>query len=312
MKKSIFPILGIFVAVVGIGVPILWDMLRYKQALELQIVSSISLLEKDPIMDKLEIRYKDKYKDKQIKDLTKFIFVLINTGRRPIVEEHVQRFPTLVFGEGNEILFAEVLRSDPNDLEARIQIDADTLIVKFPLLNPTDFVEFNSYVSGYPGITPEITSRIQGIKNLNVVNKTVEVPKSDRKKGWVIYPVAIFTTLGILILLAGYNEIRQHLDIHRVVVRENPHILDDLKEKQDFEKFIDNYLGFVPNREKRSLEGLLEAWDNSAEDIADVRNHLKLLIQKRIFEISGPLAIFVLVLVFTLVGVSYILVKFVF
>ncbi len=307
MKKSIFPILGILVAIIGIGAPILWDTLRSKQSLEIQIVSSISLLENDPIMDKLEIRYEDK----KIQDLTKFIFVLINSGRRPIVEEHVKHFPTIVFGRGTEILSAEILRTDPKLLETRIDIDTDTLAVKFPLLNPTDFIEFCSYVSGYSGKTPQITSRVQGIKSLTVVNKTLEVPTSDGKKGWIVLPVGIFTAFCGLILCIGFIHVRQQLHARRLV-REDPDVLNKLESKEDFEGFVDRYLGFILSSEKRPLQNLLAGWNNSDQQASEIKDRLRSLIRKRISEFSGAMGGFFLVLIFTMIGLYYLLMQLVF
>lgn len=299
--KRLLPIVGLLIALIGIVITIFWGQYTGRKSLEIRIMSIMSLLEKDPVLDELTISYKDKV----ITNLTKVQFVVLNTGRTPITEEDVKVFPTIDFGPKAELLLTKILRMDPPNINCSITRDQDPskVTLKFSLLNPTDFVEFSVYITGLIEESFIVNSRIKGIKQVNVVDKTAGQIKPSRRVGWTIYMVGIFTLLLAVSFFPSVQERRIHLRTRKLLA-DNPHLLEKMTEKSEFERFIGDNISFVTNGEMKKLRSILY---NDTREFLDQKANLVSLITQYIKAPSGVEIVYYAVILLVPVGILYVL-----
>ena len=299
--KRLLPIVGLLIALIGIVVPIFWGQYTGRKSLEIRIMSIMSLLGKDPILDKLTISYKDK----AITNLTKAQFVVLNTGRTPITEEDVKVFPTIDFGPKAELLLTKILRKDPLNINCSITRDQSPskVTLKFSLLNPTDFVEFSVYITGLIEESFIVNSRIKGIKQVNVVDKTAGQTKHSRRVGWTIYVIGIFTLLLAVSFFPAVQERRIYLRTRKLLA-DNPHLLEKMTEKSEFERFIGDNIAFVTSGEMKKLRSILY---NDTREFLDQKANLISLITQYIKEPSGAEIFYYTIIILVPVGILYVL-----
>lgn len=274
--KRILTIVVLVATLLAIFMPILWTRYIGKRALEARILSTISLLEKDPILDDLVISYRDKV----IINLTKTRFVVINTGKTPITEDEVRIFPTIDFGPGTEILVTKILRTDPPNIVCSIMSNQHPgkATLRFLLLNPTDFVDFSVYVTGPIEKSPTIDTRIEGIKQVSIVDKTVEQIEAPRRTVWPVSIVGAFTVFLMIFVLVAF---KQTLSQRRTknLLTGNPDLLDGITDKSQFEKFIRDRMGFITEKQREELRSILH---DEAKGFQDRRAQLINLLTQHI------------------------------
>jgi hypothetical protein len=90
-NAGLLALITIVVGAVGTIAPILWDRYKVSSALELRCVSFETLVERSDELEKLTITYNGE----GLKQISKADFVLINTGRTPIIEKDVVSPPRL-------------------------------------------------------------------------------------------------------------------------------------------------------------------------------------------------------------------------
>ena len=279
MNKYIsIPVVGLVVAILGIGTPILWDWFQSRRSLEVRIVSYISLLETDPIVDGVVVSYKGN----QIDNLTKYVLRVSNTGSQPISEDEVISFPKIAFQGAAKVISTEVIHVDPTGLAASLETDADKKTVKagFQLLNPTDYFELAIYIDGPSKSAPKVSGRIKGIKTLNVVDLTESIPdatESRRQRGWAFYTVGGFTIFGYLVCFAMLAELKQQFFLKRRL-RNEPSFLDALQTRSEFEEFILGNMDFPTSTELAELRELLKTWDDVTDE-DQLREQLRMRIR---------------------------------
>ena len=298
--KRILPILVLVATLLAIFIPILWTRYVGKRALEARILSTISLLEKDPILDELTISYRDKV----VTNLTKTRFVVINTGKTPITEDEVRVFPTIDFGPGTEILVTKILRTDPPNIVCSIMTNQHLgkATLRFLLLNPTDFVDFSVYVTGPIEKSPTIDARIEGIKQVSIVDKTAEQIEAPRRTVWPVYIVAVLTVFLMIFVLVAF---KQTLSQHRTrnLLTGNPDLLDGITDKSQFERFIRDRMGFITEKQREELRSIL---NDEAKDFQDRRAQLIDLLTQRIGETAASTNALYLLIVCVSVLIIYI------
>jgi hypothetical protein len=86
-RSDLIAIVGILLALVGIVFPIIWDRYRARSSLELQFISLTTLVEKSDQLDKLSIIYNGE----NLNQISRAEFILVNSGRVPIVETSLAR-----------------------------------------------------------------------------------------------------------------------------------------------------------------------------------------------------------------------------
>lgn len=203
---SIPTLLGLLLAGASVIVPIAWDNYKSETAIELQHLTTVTLVEEKHDISKLEVFYDGR----KIKNLSKSLFSIVNTGNTPIIEEDVKSPLKIVFGKNSKLLDFKVEKLHPANLIFTTRIDKkeNSLLTSFPLLNPSDFVQFSVITSS---LTPKYRALalIKGVKKFPIVNRSSELEQKRKEIPWTIYPVGGFTILflTVLIQLAG-NDIK--------------------------------------------------------------------------------------------------------
>lgn len=290
---------GLLIAIVGVLAPIVWDYYTGQRAIEVKILSSISILEEDPILEELTVSFKNKV----VKNLTKINFALINSGRRPIADEEVKTFPTINFGKKTEVLLATITRTDPKNINCSIveNVESGSISVHFDLINPSDVIEFNVYISGLFADSPLINSRIKGIKHIDVIDKTLEQVTPTKKIGLSVYIVAPVIFLFTIILPYMLKEFNTHRN-SRKLLRNNPELLRGVDSILEFEEFIGNNLTYVNSEEQTKLREIL---DDDDSDFANKKAKLIGQITRLIQRASGAESGFYLSIVIIIMGAGF-------
>ncbi|MFX0197947.1 MAG: hypothetical protein ACFFCW_17645 [Candidatus Hodarchaeota archaeon] len=296
-------VLSLLIAVVGIIAPMAWEKYRTKSSLELQHLSTTTLLEKSPAIAKLKIFYDNK----EIDSLSKIRFALVNNGRKPIMEKDLISPPTIIFSKGANLLELKTERLIPENIEFRPELNssARSAILSFPLLNPSDVIEFSILLAGrLPNYKAE--ARIAGIAKLKIIDRAKELGKQPKRISWTVYPVGFFTLFCILLIVRfGIPEsIKETKTMKRYL---SPGAeLPKYQKKSDYLKFIQQELSYIKTKDKLKLTRLVE------EQEADILNaESQKLINDQIIEIiSGPggsKTATVMLLMLTCIGLWYVL-----
>lgn len=302
-RLSFAVVLGLLTAVVGIIAPMAWDQYRTKASLELQHLSTTTLLEKSPAMAKLKIFYDNN----EIDSLSKIRFALVNAGKKPILKKDLISPPTLTFSKGANLLELQTERLSPENLEFRPELNCSTRSVSlsFPLLNPSDVIEFSILLAGrLPDYKAE--ARIAGIKELKIVDRAKELEKQPKRISWSVYLVGFFTFCCILVLvfLAIPQSIKETKTMRRYL---SPGAeLPKYHNKSDYLQFIRQELSYLGTKYKQMLKRLIE------EQETDTLNAtIQKLINDEIIECirkgSGAKPAAVMFLIFTAIGLWYVL-----
>jgi len=251
-------LVGLFLAGLGIIVPILWDVYKGRAKLELQQLPSVTLIENKAASDEIKIIYKGE----QIRQLTKLVFALVNTGRTAIVRDHLIAPPTISFSDDTEILDARVEERAPPSLDVKCDVDSSrkSASITFPLLNAGDRTTFALTVSG-KGAKYSATARIVNVSDLTLTNRASQVPRAS--VGWSVYIVGFFTALFVFLLVVLLRELSAQHKIRKRVAKGE---LSALKGSPggNYKSFVGNQLrpaGWIP-KELMPLRTLLEPLAN--------------------------------------------------
>ena len=250
--KQTLGIISLIVAILGIFLPMAWDFYKSTAAIELQLEQFTVLGYPEEIKGLSVV-----YKGRELRQISKAGFVLINTGRRPITANEVIDPPTIQFPPGIEVLDAWIENTSPNNLHASVSFDSDAQIVQvdFNLLNPGDYIRF-TVLTNASSIKFTATSRIVGVKSIRVVNKVEVIAEARRATPPSVYIVGFFTALaGLLVLVAigeSVKEIRfkQKLKRGKLVLPEEPR-------KEAYLSFIEKELSWTMEKERRPLVQLI-------------------------------------------------------
>ncbi len=205
--KHYFPIvLTIALGILTIVAPILWDYLKYKSELQLQLLSKTTLIEKESGLEKLRVLYNGE----DVQKLTRYAFLLVNTGRTPILKDDLIVAPRIEFNAASKILEYSIdgvsfkgieMDITPNDARNAVSIE-------FPLMNHNDHILFSVLVEG---AASEFTAmaRIKNIDELHYIDRTEELAQKKRRPSWLIYPVGFFSIVFLIAPFAAMGQIKK-------------------------------------------------------------------------------------------------------
>ena len=188
---------------VGVIAPILWDLYKGRSEIEVQLLSSASLVTKAEDLKDLRILYSGK----EISQLTKGTFLIINSGRVAVRDVDVVEKPVVRFSESAAILEVAIERLEPSNLRISIAPEPDhkSVAISFPLLNPGDFAQFSVLIDG-PAVDISANARISNIKSLEYVDRRAELAEKQDKLGWVFWVVSFFTSVFALAWLSAARD----------------------------------------------------------------------------------------------------------
>lgn len=198
-------ILGIIISV-GIAVWQYYEQyLAESKGIEVEIISKISLIE---LKDDANLKsLKIVYKDKEIRNLSKFHLRLKNIGRTSIKNVEVFAPIQLSFGPGTKVIDSFLVNKSPENLNFSVPTNNGTSIdFKFDLLNKGDFADFVTYITG-DKVEPQLTGRVENLKQYKIKDSS-NLEQAPKKTGVSWWQIAILIVLFLLILVAG-NQYRQ-------------------------------------------------------------------------------------------------------
>ena len=301
MKERLgLTIFGIVVAIVGIIVPIAWDHYKSRSALELQHLATITLVEKTEGLDKLKILYDGR----PITSVSRLTFALVNSGRTPIRKEDLVLAPTLRFTNTVELLEFHTERLVPNNLQVDSDLNATnlTLSLSFPLLNPSDLVQFSVLVAGRPP-SYEASARIVGVNSLTVIDRAKELEKERRRVSWNVYVSGI---LGVFFLLGAAAIVPLYLKEVRVRRQfSSPGFqLPPMSLQVEYTAYVEKTFDYIS--ERRSVLDLI----SKLATHGPIKDPDRKTIESAIFELAGKsenLSVIMWAGVIGLAGISYLL-----
>ena len=189
-------VLGVFAIIVMV---VLFFAQQRKKALSYEILSRTPLLSAaEEIAGKLQILFQGK----AVQSVYLLVIKISNTGNVPITSSDYERPISIYFGKKAHILSGEISESDPQTIDAKIEVRDQSILIEPVLLNSGDSITIKALVSNYYGKL-YVDGRIIGIKNIS--------PKKDSGSVWG----AILMMLGwVLVTIAlvsdkkkGINEI---------------------------------------------------------------------------------------------------------
>lgn len=195
-------LIPVLLTAVGIVAPLVWDWYKSKSSIELQHLTTTTLVESSKDLERMRIFYGTK----PIPSLSLLEFALVNSGRSPILERDVIASPRIVFGPGGDLLEFRRERLTPINLMVKSKFDPEgrTLEITFPLLNPGDGFQFGILVGGaVPSFRVE--ARIARIDHLMLIDKTTEANAKSKHSPKVAPIVAIIIVASLFALGASHD-----------------------------------------------------------------------------------------------------------
>nr|WP_321454031.1 hypothetical protein [uncultured Carboxylicivirga sp.] len=285
MKKT-FSVISLIIGIIGILSPIVWDKINKSKKLKIELRSSISILEKDPILDNLSIYFDNN----KISSLVKYQFVIQNNGNLPIEENDIKTQPSLTFTDSTKIIAFNINSKSFKEVEFHLSKDSlsSRLLLDFPLLNPDDFVEFVVYVSGCIDCKPRISARIKGISNLLIEDKTIVEPVLKKSLGGFDYVASVIGFIFLIAFFLSYRGAMQHSKV-RKLLKESPELINEKNSIEELLEFVASEMFFIDDDEKKEIENIL------ADERTELSNRLikgKIKIKEYIQDSSGSQIIF--------------------
>jgi len=248
--------LGIVIMLSGILVPIAWDQLRVRVAIELRNTAFSTIVERGDVLQKLAITYAGQ----ELQRVSKADFVLINTGNTAITASELFSPPQIVFAADTPVLDVVVEEVSPANLAVNVALDRDKNVVtiSFPLLNKRDYIRF-SVLTSASTVAYAASARIQGVHELQVVRLQVEKSHAQRRAPAGAYVVAVFASLVLLAGLKGTNDVGPEKRMKRAAASGR---LDLPKSELPavYLQFVDTKLAFTTIRERRPLRNLIASF----------------------------------------------------
>lgn len=194
--KAFLVLLGSLV--VGIIGPIIATSYTERTAVELQLLSQSSLVDRANEIEKLQVSY-----DKRVvSGLSRVELALVNTGRRSIRSADVTSAITVTIDTGRILDVRTDLLTPPN-LQVDYQIDPSGRFVTMgsPLLNSGDRIRFTLLVDRTPPPQVSASARIAGLHDITQTDRRREVRSIWRVLPWSFYPVSLATAVSLILLI---------------------------------------------------------------------------------------------------------------
>jgi hypothetical protein len=157
-KKKLLPTLSVSLIVASLTIiaPIIWDYWKTSSALELRLLTEITVVEPGLQIPRLKINYGET----SCKEIRVLEFRLANTGRTPFRYEDVIRFPTICL-EPYQILDASITEKTPADLTADVVMppSGSEIAINFELLNPGDQIKM-TIIIGLKDVEPTAQTKL--------------------------------------------------------------------------------------------------------------------------------------------------------
>jgi len=134
-------------------------------------------------------------------------FKIWNSGRESITLPEDSKPLTIAFKHGEKILDCKRLETVPNDLELSYRLDAEKILLNFPLLDPNEAIIFRVLLTSYVNYFPQIYVRVPGKKRIERANN-VRMSKEARIAALLFLCVAI---LGYMAFTFGSSSHKHNI-----------------------------------------------------------------------------------------------------
>lgn len=301
-------VLGIIIGVIGIAFPIAWDFYKTKSAVELQLTSFVTLVEKTDQLDKLSITYNGE----NLNQISRADFVFINTGRMPILQNDIISPPQIIFKQGIKILDVKIDSQQPANMNAAITLDSqkNSITITFPLLNPNDFIRFSVLIDT-KNLEYESNARIAGVSELISTNKLAETSKVTKSTSWTVYPVGLIGVFFLFVaFISSLPNLRTEIRTRKLIgLNQFPIPKDQLP--ITYVDFIFNELRFaIIHDEKQKIIGWLKTLPQNTplnqEQHKSVQNAVN-----RIARSAVNIPVFLTLITFGIGGIIYVVLQFI-
>ncbi|MCK4735081.1 MAG: hypothetical protein KAT65_21695 [Methanophagales archaeon] len=154
--------------IAAIIVPItLYLLSKRKKKLICKLFPSLSLVDvRTEVKDKIEIYYNKNL----VENLSMTKVKIRNNGNLPIRKEDIVKPLEFNFGENLSVIDYSVIDTEPRGITANLKPNTENNLIRcsFDLLNPSDGLTLQFVCLGESKELPNITARIEGIKQVDV------------------------------------------------------------------------------------------------------------------------------------------------
>jgi hypothetical protein len=247
-------VLGLVLATLGILVPIAWDLIKTKSALQLVYLGETTLVSKSEGLNKLRLIYEGK----ELRSITAMRFSLANNGRRPITGSDLIEPPEVRLTGNVEILDFINEGAFPKNLTVSLErASSSSIRIVFPLLNPGDNVNFSLLVADSPNQAFEAAARIVGIDELRVERRSSVAATAKGGRPWMKWVVGGFAFLSLFSAVSGATDIPSELRCKRRIRSKTP-LITSGSSKEAAGGAVFQHLSWTTSQERRAIRRYLE------------------------------------------------------
>lgn len=184
---------------------------RTRKALSYEVVSRTSLMS---VKEEVKGRVQILFDGTPVSDAHMIIMRVTNAGNVPIVPSDFLRPVKFGFGETVQILSAEVMETNPDNIEHSVEVDTGAVMLTPVLLNGGDSITLKVLLAQYEGEI-DVDGRIVGVKHVQTAREPL-LPFVTMLIGIVMTMGGIFASLSraqeseqvsyaaIAVVLVGY------------------------------------------------------------------------------------------------------------
>jgi len=275
--------LGLVLAALAIVIPILWERLANSTSLQLEHLSTTTLVERSPELTKLRILYDGQ----ETQAVSRITFALVNSGYQPIKAQDVTKYPHVVFVGDGRLLESSVESLSPSNLDCTLAIDADGsgVIVAFPLLNAGDRLQFSVLYSGR--LTGhEADARIAKLPEIVRIDRAQELARPKSSAPWTVYPAAVV----LLLLLASTISISKSWFEERKAreaFRNEANALPRFTTIQEYHSFVDLAFSFATVNRRQGIKQSVSAIAGSGPITQETQDAISNVVRMESFKSDG-------------------------
>ena len=204
----------ILLAVFAVIVPIvLYTIGKRKKKLICKLFPSLSLVD---VRTEVKDRIKIYYDDNLVENLSMTKVKIKNNGNLPIRKEHVVKPLEFNFGENLSVIDYRVINTEPKGITVNLELNNENNLIRCPfdLLNPSDEFTLQFVCLGESEELPNITARIEGIKQIGVETLSVSEEKFERMKRLGI----VYIAGGFFMFIIAFALYPIHDDVYLTII----------------------------------------------------------------------------------------------
>ncbi len=267
-------IIGLIIAALGVVAPIAWDWWNKRTDLTVEKKQSVTILQKEKSLQKLDILYAGK----SIESLTKIRIAVRNAGRTPLTKDDVVSPLTLKFLDG-EVLEISDIKENPDHLKVSLSPGNNKIEINFLLLNPGDSIEWSVLTSGSSGAFTA-DARIKNISSITLVSADAGI-QIKASVGFTVYVVGVFSIMffvvTILLIIDSVKERRI-----AEVMRSGVVPFSTATSVAELQSYINSSLSFLKGSQRQTLFQLATqfAFPLAPEHVVKLRAEILRIIDK--------------------------------